>query len=64
MQLIAKNGWETVLLVVKSCIIDSSSWYLHQEFDVTGQCRSLSVSLLRPHDHMKIYYPGGILHIL
>ena len=37
MQLTAKDEWQTVLLVVKSCIIDWSTWYLHQEFGVTGQ---------------------------
>ena len=59
MQFTAKDGWQTMLLVVKTCIIDWSTWYLHQEFGVTGQywCRSLSVSLLGPHDHVKIYFP-------
>ena len=37
MQLTAKDGWQTVLLVVETCIIDWSTWCLHQEFGVTGQ---------------------------
>ena len=37
MRLTAKDGWRKVLLVVKACIIDWSTWYLHQEFDVAGQ---------------------------
>ena len=59
MQFTAKDGWQTILLVVKTCVIDWSTWYLHQEFGVTGQywCRSLSVSLLGPLDHVKIYFP-------
>ena len=43
--------------LVGCSITNLSTWYLHQEFGVTGQYwyRSLSVSLLGRHDHVKIY---------
>ena len=43
--------------LVGCSITNLSTWYLHQEFCVTGQYwyRSLSVSLLGRHDHVKIY---------
>ena len=43
--------------LVGCSITDWSTWYLHQEFGVTGQYwyRSLSVSLLGRHDHVKIH---------
>ena len=43
--------------LVGCSITDLSTWYLHQEFGVTGQYwyRLLSVSLLGRHDHVKIY---------
>ena len=37
MQLTENDGWKTVLLIVKTCIFDWSTWYLHQDVGVTGQ---------------------------
>ena len=66
MLLTAKDGWKTVLLVVKTCVIDLVYLVLTPGVWCDWIVLKLFIDcfITGPHDHVKIYCPDGILHIL